>query len=134
MPWPFLYPANVEIVTPRLQAGFDDQRAAINERANGVADDLCAGKKFRQFLHRSSDLGNFKLRRLDSRDVIHCLFDFRAISSGGNEGNVVLAKIFHYQPAGKATCSVDNHRLLLGHCGFLLFEPGDPGKGRDSPE
>jgi hypothetical protein len=86
--------------------GFDDPGAMVDERADGIADDLGAGEQFDQFIDGAASFGDLVVGGLDAGYVIHHLLDPGPVPASGNEREVVFAQEFRNQPPRKTIGTV----------------------------
>jgi hypothetical protein len=132
---PSLLAADVQIVASCIQRSFDYLPAVVDERAGGVANDFCSGKNPHEFLDRSCGFDDFIVGGFDARDVPHHVFDSRVVAACGNKRNVVFAKKFRDQAAGKTVGAVDDYGVFVAHALPLAAKsplPNDTGRASKS--
>jgi len=103
---PGLLAPDVHIMAACLEARFDDPRAVVEERAHRIADHSRTGEKLGQIVYRASRFGNFVVRGLDARNVIHHVLDLGAVAAGRDERNIELTQEFRDEASGKSICAV----------------------------
>ena len=103
----------VEVVRTGLQAGLGHVDGVAHERADGVADDLAAGRAAWSAPRPCARPRRFRSARSRCRAPAHRFFDALAVAAGGDEGHAQVTQVFCDQAAGVAAGAVDDDGIIV---------------------
>ena len=101
------------MVAARLQRGLDAGQAEVDERPDGVADDLRAGEGLGERFDVVRRLDDFVGRRFQPHDALrHHLLRALGAARHRGEGDVLVDQPVHDQHAGVAAGAIDDDGVL----------------------